>query len=108
MCGNVGEDGTKEVAEWMDPIREFDYVFTDRELQEIIGLMVRGGRNPRRDGKAKTKHRKKHVREEQAKKKTWDDEGIKRVERTDAMHHRGMAAAANVLRTTLSCFLHRP
>lgn len=43
MCGNVGEDGTKEVAEWMDPIREFDYVFTDRELQEIIGLMVRGG-----------------------------------------------------------------
>jgi len=39
MCGNVGEDGTKEVAEWMDPIREFDYVFTDRELQEIIGLM---------------------------------------------------------------------
>lgn len=42
------------------------------------------------------------------KKKTWDDEGIKRVERTDAMHHRGMAAAANVLRTTLSCFLHRP
>lgn len=44
MCGNVGEGGSKEVAEWMDPNREFDYVFTDRELQEIIGLMVRGRR----------------------------------------------------------------
>lgn len=64
-------------------------------------------RNPRRDSEAKTKHRKKHVREKEAK-STRKHEQRKRVERIDTMHLRGTAAPANGMRSTLPYLLHRP